>query len=466
MKIRVVIENHSKVAPRNTWNTLLQFWKAIKIREDQYLLATEQKAFSIYGNDCKGLYGYRQACRNYKYYVDNEAEGEGRLGIPGRVFKYKSFEFTPSVIHYTIQEYPQYREARHYGIRQLIAFPVFELSNKQWIGVFELITTQCTLLSAWQFICAPLVSKLQESGLEIPDRHASCHQGFISHDALHMEELRMALCKVCENPAIRMIQAWEPCNDYQPAFEREIPNFGYLGLLFRKFSGDISLSLGALYYSFLMNHIREGQGVAGMAFSSRKLSLCMEISQCSIIDYPLKHCAVEYGWNGIFAICLECNHTRNNVVVLEFSFNYHGDVYTQIYQILKEMKKHLPSFRDSSGQELGEELPILLIDSRTNNRHNFLALVEASEQVQHPSSYDAITRRNDVILGQRNILNPCSQQVEEIKDAVGQHRKFGIPISSEDIKQQFGKKLDDAAESIGVSRSTFKRACRKYGIFW
>ncbi|XAR54229.1 hypothetical protein NMG60_11029269 [Bertholletia excelsa] len=117
-------------------------------------------------------------------------------------------------------------------------------------------------------------------------------------------------------------------------------------------------------------------------------------------------------------------------------------------------------------KELGEELPIPLIDSQTNNRHNFMPIPEAREQVQHPSSYAAITRRNDVIPGQRNILNPYSQQVGEIKDAVRQHRKSGIPISSEDIKQQFGKKLDDAAESIGVSRSTFKRVCREYGIFW
>ncbi|XAR54227.1 hypothetical protein NMG60_11029266 [Bertholletia excelsa] len=281
-----------------------------------------------------------------------------------------------------------------------------------------------------------------------------------------MMELQMALRKVCENPAICVVQAWEPCNDYQPSFDREITDSGYLGLLFRKFSQDISIRLQGLGYSHLMNHIREGQGVAGMAFSSRKLSLCMEISQYSIIDYPLKHLAMEYGWNGIFAICLECNDTRNNVVVLEFSFNYQGDVYTQLYQILKEMKKHLPNFRDSSGQELGEGLPILLINSETNNRHNSMPTPEAREQVQHPSSHVAITRRNDVILGQRNILNPYSQQVEEIKDAVRQHRKSGIPISLEDIKQQFGKKLDDAAESIGVSRSTFKRTCREYGIFW
>ncbi|KAK2966263.1 hypothetical protein RJ640_003320 [Escallonia rubra] len=49
----------------------------------------------------------------------------------------------------------------------------------------------------------------------------------------------------------------------------------------------------------------------------------------------------------------------------------------------------------------------------------------------------------------------------------GQRRKsikFGNSISVEDIWRQFGKKTEDAAASLGVSRSTFKRLCRQYGI--
>ncbi|THG18386.1 protein NLP6-like isoform X2 [Camellia sinensis] len=47
-----------------------------------------------------------------------------------------------------------------------------------------------------------------------------------------------------------------------------------------------------------------------------------------------------------------------------------------------------------------------------------------------------------------------------------QCRKAGIPISFEDIQKRFGMKLDDAAESLGVSRSTLKRVCREYNISW
>ncbi|KAK4435824.1 protein NLP8 [Sesamum alatum] len=37
-------------------------------------------------------------------------------------------------------------------------------------------------------------------------------------------------------------------------------------------------------------------------------------------------------------------------------------------------------------------------------------------------------------------------------------------ISYEDLELHFGKRLEDVAKELGVSRSTLKRACREYGI--
>ncbi|XAR67577.1 hypothetical protein NMG60_11002387 [Bertholletia excelsa] len=376
-KIREVIKNYGMI---DQSNFLCQFWKAVKMREDQYLLTTRQQPFSTYGRYCEGLYGYRQACRNYEYYVDNEAE-EGRLGIPGRVFKYKSFEMSPDVIYYTIQEYPQFDEAHRYCIRQILAFPVFELSNKQYVGVFELITTEHHCVVIWERVLQHRFHHiLKVSGLGTLHEHgalhehATCPQRLISLDIHYWMKLKNALDEICRNPAIHIAQAWELCNDYQSQFSRDTTNIGYLGLLMTLYN---KAYYGQYGFSWLMNHKREGEGVAGMALSSRKLSLCTEISQISIVDYSLKHYAIEYGWNAIFAICLERNHNRKNDVVLEFSLKYQGDVYTLLYQILKEMKKYLPSIRDSSGQELGEESPILLINSGTNSRHNFMPMSEA-----------------------------------------------------------------------------------------
>ncbi|XP_028091763.1 uncharacterized protein LOC114292056 [Camellia sinensis] len=46
---------------------------------------------------------------------------------------------------------------------------------------------------------------------------------------------------------------------------------------------------------------------------------------------------------------------------------------------------------------------------------------------------------------QQNCIINSSQRLQ---------RKAGIPISFEDLQQRFGMKLEDAAESLGVSRST------------
>ncbi|XP_047258744.1 protein NLP1-like, partial [Capsicum annuum] len=42
--------------------------------------------------------------------------------------------------------------------------------------------------------------------------------------------------------------------------------------------------------------------------------------------------------------------------------------------------------------------------------------------------------------------------------------RIGDSVSLEDIKEQFGKKREEAAESLNVSISTFKRICREHGI--
>ncbi|PHT39062.1 hypothetical protein CQW23_22635 [Capsicum baccatum] len=42
--------------------------------------------------------------------------------------------------------------------------------------------------------------------------------------------------------------------------------------------------------------------------------------------------------------------------------------------------------------------------------------------------------------------------------------RIGDSVSLEDLKEQFGKKREEAAESLNVSISTFKRICREHGI--
>ncbi|KAF5936056.1 hypothetical protein HYC85_027185 [Camellia sinensis] len=81
---------------------------------------------------------------------------------------------------------------------------------------------------------------------------------------------------------------------------------------------------------------------------------------------------------------------------------------------------------------------------------------------------DAIDSGNNVVIytKENNIAVTSVQQNCIINLSQRQQRKAGIPINLEDLRQRFGMRLKDAAESLGVSRSKVKRACREYNITW
>ncbi|KAM7491490.1 hypothetical protein LguiA_034411 [Lonicera macranthoides] len=54
------------------------------------------------------------------------------------------------------------------------------------------------------------------------------------------------------------------------------------------------------------------------------------------------------------------------------------------------------------------------------------------------------------------------QNGEETSDI--EYRTTDVSLSREELKRHFGKKINDAAKTFGVSRSTMKRACRVNGI--
>ncbi|KAF3653666.1 hypothetical protein FXO37_16845 [Capsicum annuum] len=60
------------------------------------------------------------------------------------------------------------------------------------------------------------------------------------------------------------------------------------------------------------------------------------------------------------------------------------------------------------------------------------------------------------------IFELCNKQ--KINKKYKKTWRIGDSVSLEDLKEQFGKKREEAAESLNVSISTFKRICREHGI--
>ena len=65
---------------------------------------------------------------------------DGVTSLPGRVFKHQFPESTPNGEFYCITEYPQRDGALRCGVRQSLAFPVFESSTQRCVGVIEVVT--------------------------------------------------------------------------------------------------------------------------------------------------------------------------------------------------------------------------------------------------------------------------------------------------------------------------------------
>ncbi|PHT39067.1 hypothetical protein CQW23_22640 [Capsicum baccatum] len=60
------------------------------------------------------------------------------------------------------------------------------------------------------------------------------------------------------------------------------------------------------------------------------------------------------------------------------------------------------------------------------------------------------------------IFELCNKQ--KINEKYKKTWRIGDSVSLEDLKEQFGKKREEAAESLNVSISTFKRICQEHGI--
>ncbi|CAL5436002.1 unnamed protein product [Camellia sinensis] len=337
-------------------------------------------------------------------------------------FDLDGLESTPNVQYYSCNEYPQFYHAYSCNINQSVAFPLFESSTRCCIGVIEVVLTDKRTYRTWG--------------------------SFNSNRVLSKRE---KLCNVVFT------------NDR--TYDRERQKFAFLDACAK-------------------HCLRKGQGVVGRVVLSQNLVFCKDVTQFSITEYPLAHYARKYGLTGSFAICLRSSYIEDNVYMLEFFLppNYieGRDPRIALVPLLTTMKQHCKSFKVASGKELGEELSIEVLDfsedgklcsyqipqtARTPNRmENGEEMVLLDLSNQQLLEVDAVDTGNNVVSNTEENNNVVTSVQQNSSQRL--QRKAGIPISLDDLQQHFGMKLKDAAQSLGVSRSTVKRVCREYNITW
>lgn len=229
--------------------------------------------------------------------------------------------------------------------------------------------------------------------------------------------------------------------------------------------------------------LHKDQGVVGKAFSSGKLCYCENITEFSIIEYPLVHYARWCGLTTSFAICLK---NRDDAYILElFLPRDNADPKILLGSILSTMGQHFQNFKFPSGQELGNESHVEVIKASSDKNVDYFHVCQAIASSFMPEVLQAEERRNELMEGNENhtekedrqqlmvqsdVVSTDSQIISEKKCVSVTHLQKESRtrtkdfVNYDDLKQHFNKNLSDAAESLQVSRSTLKRLCRKYGI--
>ncbi|KAM7465201.1 hypothetical protein LguiB_012763 [Lonicera macranthoides] len=126
-----------------------------------------------------------------------------------------------------------------------------------------------------------------------------------------------------------------------------------------------------------------------------------------------------------------------------------------------------------SEKTAGEELFVATDDEITTSlppmseslrNENELVLQLSDDE---PTMEEAV-RNNELNVGIVKQTNAAVTSPERIFNRAEvskrEYRTSDITLSYEDLSKHFGKKLDDAAQILGVSRSTMKRACRHHNI--
>ncbi|KAK3026505.1 hypothetical protein RJ639_041802 [Escallonia herrerae] len=229
------------------------------------------------------------------------------------------------------------------------------------------------------------------------------------------------------------------------------------------------------------HHLQIHQGVVGRVLYSGTSCFCPDVTKFSETEYPLVHYARMSGLTSSFAILLSSALVVNNHFIIELFLPPHITENTKQQNLLKSLlltiKQHTQSIIVTSGMEWGDILSTEVICVPSEWQSGSTGTTHRTQQVQSATSEPQLMAEDDAVSNDWNVIcveksDSATMQTVKRSGCVaipsgGQRRKsikFENSISLADIWQQFGKKTEDAAASLGVSRSTLKRLCRQYGI--
>ncbi|KAK3013985.1 hypothetical protein RJ639_008145 [Escallonia herrerae] len=450
-------------------NVLVQFW-APKVIGGRRLLTTSDQDFGLTHLE-RRLLLYRLHSERYNIFLDGQEE---QLGLPGRMFRHPFPELTPDVLSYSSKDLPQHDLAVICGLKGAFALPVFEPSGQCCVGVLELVDTigDNVLLETK---CEEACRVLKEADL-------------ISSCALNRPDIRR---REGLQYAVDKINGF-PCTSCGPeadggSLDNSCATFTRRSVVGAEQSGidvtpldktcilsdgenTISYEVLKQYFGSKLEYAAEGLGVSRSTLKRicrkhgisrwppyRRKKDSFSISNLKRInkfvrrgDTPETSRRDPSG-----AILLQ---TPVAVTQWQDLHLVHDSSFTPF----QYPPSHLTSSDAHCGDHMegieGLQCPLENVNEAPCMSNNAVADCGCLDW-----SFDTINGGN--LDGAGQISSIASTPVEKTcilseRENQSTENQFTYEV----LKQYFGQKLEDAAESQGVTRSTWRRICRKHGI--
>ncbi|XP_021717709.1 protein NLP6-like [Chenopodium quinoa] len=354
----------------------------------------------------------------------------------------------------------------NYIICGTLAIPVFDPYTNQCVGVYEVVVASTEVdLVIIDIICNLLKAVNLRADTQF---HYQPRQRLLA-------EISKVMIKVCKDHDLPLAQTWMPCTcpDQNCNSQKLCMSNAELPFYMRDSSYFPFWRAGAMY------HMAEGQAVAGTTFSSKGLCFCRDITRFPD-NFALVPLSRQFKINCSLAICLGSAYANNDFYIVQFFWqrtlkNTIENDDLKVLSVTSSMKQQFdklnmvsPTYEELEAETEQVRYRTKLIGGEgIRDDFTFLSntVMTGEEQTEVSLVLPEEISSNMFIDHQdhKSINNP-GIEVVQCKVIKKSRKKRCNNLSKEDLEPYLKGTLNDAANDLGISKSTLKRKCKELKI--
>ncbi|KAK9079578.1 hypothetical protein SSX86_001251 [Deinandra increscens subsp. villosa] len=363
-KILLAFDN-VKSLPLNS--IIIQFWSPVTAIDGRRALSCSRNPFALSKANHR-LWKYRTSC--VKYYYSLNGSGDARTIIGGPPCTALRHHFPEVVLDLRAhQGTPMVDLALESELSCFMMLPVFKQSGS-CIGVIEV---SARLPPDLAIIFNELNRKLKIVGFSLTPPQSLCRpcKGVTGDSKSALCEIRMAVSLAVQSHAITLGHVWYPYENRcvrMPKSRTLLCRLASYGAVDNQDDDHLSF-VKTFFGNFRVLPLigRRGEGLIGRTLETHQPHLCRNIYKLSdnrggpwaLLSANVKSCAC-------FVICLRSSHTGELDYAFEFFWPQTRNHLALMEGLLLTLSENLPSFKHVSGAQLGNELPVVDVDSSSS----------------------------------------------------------------------------------------------------